>query len=90
MYQQNKNKTKKTLVFDKDQKLLTLHPLLSSMCNLGYKNPLLKIKLWALLTNAWSPHVILFTFWLKSPSGARNPPCLLIMPGLLRPTREGV
>ena len=30
---------KKTLVVDKDQKLLTLHPLLSSMCNLEYKNP---------------------------------------------------
>ena len=26
----------------------------------------------------------------ESPSGARNPPRLLIMPGLLRPTREGV
>ena len=26
----------------------------------------------------------------ESPSGARNPPCLLIMPGLLRATREGV
>ena len=66
MYQQNKNKTKKTLVFDKDQKLLTLHPLLSSMCNLEVYKPLLKIKLWALPTNGWSPHVILpFNFQLS-------------------------
>ena len=46
--------------FDKDQRLLTLHPLFFSMCNLGYKKPLLKIKLRALLTKAWSPHVIFF------------------------------
>ena len=32
----------------------------------------------------WSPHVALSLTLAESPSGARNPPCLLIMPGLLR------
>ena len=56
--------------FDKDQRLLTLYDftlsLLSSMCILRVYKPLLKIKLWALLAEAWSPHVILFlNVWLS-------------------------
>ena len=32
----------------------------------------------------WSPHVSRSLTLVESPSGARNPPCLLILPGLLR------
>ena len=35
----------------------------------------------------WSPHVSLSLTLAESPSGGRNPPCLLIMPGLLRSDR---
>ena len=37
-----------------------------------------------------SPHVALSPTLAESPSGARNPPCLLIMPGLLRSDRGGL
>ena len=47
---------------DKDQRLLTLHdftpPIILYAQLKVYKLPL-KIKLWALLTEAWSPHVVL-------------------------------
>ena len=60
---------KRKLRLDKDQRLLTLHdftPLIILYAQLKvYKLPL-KIKLWALLTNAWSPRVILpFNFQLS-------------------------
>ena len=48
--------------FDKDQRLLTLYDFTSPIIlyvQLRVLKPLLKIKLWALLTKAWSPHVIL-------------------------------
>ena len=38
----------------------------------------------------WSPHVALSLTLAESPSGAWNPPCLLIMPGLLRSDRGGL
>ena len=38
----------------------------------------------------WSPHVALSLTLAESPSGARNLPCLLIMPGLLRSDRGGL
>jgi hypothetical protein len=47
---------------DKDQRLLTLYdftpPIILYAQLKVYKLPL-KIKLWALLTEAWSPHVVL-------------------------------
>ena len=50
---------------DKDQRLLTLHdftpPIILYAQLKVYKLPL-KIKLWALLTKAWSPHVVLSCF----------------------------
>ena len=56
--------------FDKDQRLLILHdftPPIILYVQLRVYKPLLKIKLWALLTEAWSPHVVLsLTFWLNS------------------------
>ena len=55
---------------DKDQRLLTLHgftPPIILYAQLKVYKLSLKIKLWALLTKAWSPHVILsFTFWLNT------------------------
>ena len=45
----------------------------------------------ALLTKAWSPHVVLslsFSFSGWSP-GAQGPSAFTFLPGLLRPTREG-
>ena len=38
----------------------------------------------------WSPHVALSLTLAESPSGARNPPCLLIMPGLLTSDQGGL
>ena len=55
-----------------------------------YKLPL-KIKLRALLTKAWSPHVVLsLTFWLNSHLEREGSSSLLILPGLLRSDRGGL
>ena len=56
-----------------------------------YKNRLWKIKNWdqflkILVSPCLSPSQTL----AESPSGARSPPCLLIMPGLLRSDRGGL
>ena len=74
--------------FDKDQRLLTLHdftsPIILYVQLRVYKLPL-KIKLGALLTEAWSPHVVLsLTFWLNSHLEKGGSLSLLILPGLLR------
>ena len=47
-------------------------------------------KVRALFTETWSPHVARSLTLAESPFGARNPPCLLIMPGLLRSDRGGL
>ena len=62
---------------NKDQRLLTLHdftpPIILYAQLKVYKLPL-KIKLRALLTEAWSPHVILFlNFWLSLHLERRGP-----------------
>ena len=45
----------------------------------------------ALLTEAWSPHVVLsLTFWLNSHLEHGGSPSLLILPGLLRSDRGGL
>ena len=55
--------------FHKDQRLLTLHdftPPIILYVQLMVQKPLSKIKLQALLTEAWSPHVILsLNLWLS-------------------------
>ena len=73
--------------------LLTLDEYASSIIfyvQLKVYKLLWKIKLWALLTEAWSPHVILpssfFSAWLP---GAQGPSEFSFLPGLLRLTREG-
>ena len=50
---------------DKDQRLLTLHgftPPIILYAQLKVYKLSLKIKLWALLTKAWFPHVVLSCF----------------------------
>ena len=55
-----------------------------------YKSRPWKIKNWdQFLERLVSPYLSL-KLWAESPSGARNPPCLLIMPGLLRSDRGGL
>ena len=87
---------------DKDQRLLTLHdftpPIILYAQLKVYKLPL-KIKLWALL-KAWSPRVSFFLVSFSSFSlliflqakiiGAWRSSETTYLPGLLRPTREGV
>ena len=47
--------------------------------------------MWALFTEAWSPHVVLsLTFLLNSHLGRGDSSSLLILPGLLRSDREGL
>ena len=56
------NLQKRNPGFDKYQRLLTLHDFTSPIIlyvQLRVYKSLLKIKLWALFTEAWSPHVIL-------------------------------
>ena len=54
-----------------------------------YKNRPWKIKNGISSSKDWSPHVSSLSLTLaESPSGVRNPPCLLLMPGLLRSDRE--
>ena len=49
------------------------------------------MKLRALLTEAWSPHVVLsLTFWLNSHLECGGSPSLLILPGLLRSDQGGL
>ena len=56
-----------------------------------YKNRPWKIKNWdQFLERLVSPCLSLSQPLAESPSGARNPPCLLIMPGLLRSDRRGL
>ena len=55
-----------------------------------YKNRPWKIKNGISSSKDWSPHVSLSQTLAESPSGAWNPPCLLIMPGLLRSDRGGL
>ena len=56
-----------------------------------YKSRPWKIKNWdQFLENLVSPCRSLFQILAESPSGAWNPPCLLIMPGLLRSDRGGL
>ena len=56
-----------------------------------YKNRPWKIKNWdQFLEILVSPCLSLSLTLVESPSGARNPPCLLIMPGLLRSDRGGL
>ena len=82
------NLQKRELGLNKDQRLLTLHdftsPIILYVQLRVYKLPL-KIKLRALLTKAWSPHVVLsLTFWLNSHLEYGGSSSLLILPGLLR------
>ena len=54
----------------------------------GIKTTLEK-KVWALFTEAWSPHVVLsLTFWLNSHLERGGMSSLLILPGLLRSDGE--
>ena len=56
-----------------------------------YKNRLWKIKNWdQFLEILVSPCLSLSQILAESPSGARNLPCLLIIPGLLRSDRGGL
>ena len=56
-----------------------------------YKSRPWKIKNWdQFLEILVSPCLSLSLTLAESPSGARNPPCLLIMPGLLRSDRGGL
>ena len=56
-----------------------------------YKSRPWKIKKWdQFLKILVSPRCSLSYTLVESPSGARNPPCLLIMPGLLRSDRGGL
>ena len=56
-----------------------------------YKSRPWKIKNWdQFLERLVSPCLSLSQILAESPSGARNPPCLLIMPGLLRSDRGGL
>ena len=75
--------------FDKEQRLLTLHdftPPVILYVQLRVYKPLLKTKLRASFTEAWSPHVFLsLTFWLNSHLEPGGSPSLLILPGLLSP-----
>ena len=51
----------------------------------------LENKVWALFTEAWSPHVVLsLTFWLNSHLERGGSSSLLIMPGLLRSDQGGL
>ena len=79
---------------NKDQRLLSLHdftPPIILYVQLRVYKPLLKIKLWALFTEAWSPHVVLsLTFWLNFHLGRGGLSSLLILPGLLRSDQGGL
>ena len=66
------------------------HPLLSSMCNLGYKSPVENKALGLAHQSLVSPCHSFPQFPAESPSGARRSPATIYLPGLLRPTREGV
>ena len=56
-----------------------------------YKNRPWKIKTWdQFLEILASPCLSLSLTLAESPSGVQNPPCLLIMPGLLRSDRGGL
>ena len=56
-----------------------------------YKNRFWKIKNWdQFLERLVSPCLSLSQTLAESPSGARSPPCLLIMPGFLRSDRGGL
>ena len=56
-----------------------------------YKNRPQKIKNWdQFLERLVSPHFSLSQILAESLSGARNPPCLLVMPGLLRSDQGGL
>ena len=71
--------------------MISMISMKSIWCNKTKIKMASKIKLRALLTEAWSPHVVLsLIFWLNSHLERGGSSSLLILPGLLRSDRGGL